>query len=410
MPIIVIAILVCLLIRCKYAGGQTKVAPSDGQNILAVAPASNIADTDAFITTKSRRRAEAAENTQTFKLTGERADEDRHLKLHRDPHKDEAEDGYFIEEGRPSAPTMPAERASPIQEENTLIKQDSVKSFVQPKDWPTSIANPVPHSQEPPVSQVASQHANQNTREWKVKFKHTCLAIIWCGLQLFCSFSAKYECGFIFADTNHVLQCQIPTISFEELEIEKNISSGPYKSVHKATWTQRFGGRLQQVAVLEFQRGLGADNKITNEISIFKRLGPHPHLVKLLAVSPKPPYGDMCLVLEFAPQGSLDHVLHDLACRREEASNIVLLTAARQVCTSWSCCTFKITKKSYLRHCCCLYTLIIQVCEAMEMLAQYAIVHCDLAARNVLVFNFHPKIPMKILVKVRLLCQNPIVL
>ena len=41
-----------------------------------------------------------------------------------------------------------------------------------------------------------------------------------------------------------------------------------------------------------------------------------------------------------------------------------------------------------------------QVCEAMEMLAQYSIIHRDLAARNVLVFSFHPKIRKHVLVKV----------
>jgi hypothetical protein len=41
-----------------------------------------------------------------------------------------------------------------------------------------------------------------------------------------------------------------------------------------------------------------------------------------------------------------------------------------------------------------------QVCEAMEVLAQYKIIHRDLAARNVLVFSFHPKIRDHVLVKV----------
>ena len=42
-----------------------------------------------------------------------------------------------------------------------------------------------------------------------------------------------------------------------------------------------------------------------------------------------------------------------------------------------------------------------QVCEAMEVLAQYSIIHRDLAARNVLVFSFHPKMRKHVLVKVQ---------
>jgi hypothetical protein len=42
-----------------------------------------------------------------------------------------------------------------------------------------------------------------------------------------------------------------------------------------------------------------------------------------------------------------------------------------------------------------------QVCEAMEMLTVHQVIHRDLASRNILVFEFHPKIRKHVLVKVQ---------
>ena len=151
----------------------------------------------------------------------------------------------------------------------------------------------------------------------------------------------------------------IPTIHFGELVVEDMpMASGSFKSVYKATWARDGGRGEQQVAVLVLRQGGSA----VGEIQIFERLGLHPHLVKLLGLSAKPPTGDLCMVLEFARRGSLDCVLSELADQQQSATHSVLLTAATQVC------------------------------EAMEVLCQYNIIHRDLAARNVLVFSFHPKI------------------
>ena len=119
------------------------------------------------------------------------------------------------------------------------------------------------------------------------------------------------------------MQGGIATIAFSSLEVsERPLASGSYKSVYKATW------RDTTVAVLTLRQGGSA----AAEISMFERLGRHPHLVKLLAVTNRPPEGDMCMVLEFAQRGSLDVVQQEAAERGDNATHAVLLTAAGQVC------------------------------------------------------------------------------
>jgi hypothetical protein len=123
----------------------------------------------------------------------------------------------------------------------------------------------------------------------------------------------------------------IETISFGELTLDREpMASGSSKTVFKATWAQ--GNKSpQQVAVLILTRG----GNVKGEIGIFERLGRHPHLVRLLAMSTRPHTGDLCMVLEFAQRGSLDSVLQELSGPgAEQPTHSVLLTVACQVsCT-----------------------------------------------------------------------------
>ncbi len=145
------------------------------------------------------------------------------------------------------------------------------------------------------------------------------------------------------------------------------------------------------------------------EVKIFERLGRHPHLVKLLAVSTMSPNGNQCMVLELAQRGSLDSVLQELhQDGREKPSHSVLLTAACQVCACLACVyeySQAVRQKQLNRYMYSAYVginihIYLQICEAMEILTQYNIIHRDLAARNVLVFSFHPRIRQHVLVKV----------
>jgi serine/threonine protein kinase len=118
----------------------------------------------------------------------------------------------------------------------------------------------------------------------------------------------------------------IPSINFEELKVESApLTSGSFKSVYKAVWTPAGTQDVQQVAVLVLRQGSSA----ALEIKIFKKLGRHPHLVKLLAVTRMPPSNNHCMVLELAQRGSLDCVLQEEPVK---ASHAVLLTVACQVC------------------------------------------------------------------------------
>ncbi len=122
-------------------------------------------------------------------------------------------------------------------------------------------------------------------------------------------------------------QSSIPTINFSDLVVEeKPMAHGSFKSVYKGMWTRDGVSKAQRVAVLLLRGGDAA-----SEIGIFERLGRHPNLVKLLAVAEKPPAREPCMVLEFAPMGSLDNVLQDLQDLNQPATNNVLLTAAGQV-------------------------------------------------------------------------------
>ena len=76
------------------------------------------------------------------------------------------------------------------------------------------------------------------------------------------------------------------------------------------------------------------------------------------------------MVMEYAEQGSLDHVLTSIAEQDVYVSNLVLLTVG------------------------------VQVADAMMHLDLNKVIHRDLAARNILVFQFDSNDWKKVLVKV----------
>jgi len=75
---------------------------------------------------------------------------------------------------------------------------------------------------------------------------------------------------------------------------------------------------------------------MASEVKIFERLGRHPHICKLLALTKKPPANQECMVMEFAERGSLDVVLQDMDTEGSQSpSTAVLMTAASQVQFNW---------------------------------------------------------------------------
>ena len=169
----------------------------------------------------------------------------------------------------------------------------------------------------------------------------------------------------------HSAKENVKHIDFSQIVVGSEISHGSFKSVFRATWNSlpvgHAGGENAAitVALLVLRQG----GMMAREIEVFEKLGCHPHLTKLLAVSTNPS-GCQCLITEYAALGSLDHVLHDFADKHLHISDLVLLTAC------------------------------MQICDGMEVLTEHQLIHRDLAARNVLVFKFHKSNKRCVLVKI----------
>jgi serine/threonine protein kinase len=148
----------------------------------------------------------------------------------------------------------------------------------------------------------------------------------------------------------------IPHIAFAELSMDAHpIAAGSYKTVYKAEWS----GKNRSVAVLELRNTRDAPlTAIQQEMRIFSKLGKHRHLAQLLATTTRADSGNQCLLMEFAPQGSLDHVLNKAAEEDVDVSMSVRIAIG------------------------------VQVADALVHLDLYKVIHRDLAARNVLVFRF----------------------
>ena len=147
------------------------------------------------------------------------------------------------------------------------------------------------------------------------------------------------------------------------------LAAGSFKDVHEARLridAPGIGNAGLKVAVLQLRHGTAT---LAAELQVFKKLGRHPNLTRLFAVVLNDSRNVSSLVTEFADLGSLDNVLMSLEERGENATAAVLLTAA------------------------------LQTLEAMLQLQEFQIVHCDLALRNLLAFEFHPEETTQVRVK-----------
>jgi len=160
----------------------------------------------------------------------------------------------------------------------------------------------------------------------------------------------------------------VPHIQYSELAVESDaLASGSFKAMHKARWMKRD----RDVALLIIRNSnTAALSDMEREIHMFGTLGKHKHLAVLLATCTQPQSGDKCMVMEFAPQGSLDHVLSKADEDGVDVSNLVKITIA------------------------------MQVADAMTHLHLHNVVHRDLAIRNILVFLFDVQNWKNVLIKV----------
>ncbi len=158
----------------------------------------------------------------------------------------------------------------------------------------------------------------------------------------------------------------VPHVSFTEFNLLQNISNSSYKKSYKALWNKKGSDSEPQIVAVSVLPNCG---EISEKVAAFDRLGRHEHLVSVLA-STVTPENWTCLVTELAPLGSLDSVIIDYADKNACVTDEVLL----KIC--------------------------IQVCSGMVHLGQHGLVHGNLAARNVLVFQFHPSLARHVVVKI----------
>ncbi len=164
------------------------------------------------------------------------------------------------------------------------------------------------------------------------------------------------------------VEVTVPHIEYTELAVESNaLAAGSFKTVYKARWEKR--GRNVALLVLRHSNQAVVSD-MDNEIRMFGTLGKHKHLAELLATCTQALSEEKCMVMEFAPLGSLDHVLSKADEDGIEISNLVKII----VC--------------------------MQVTEAMTHLHLHNVVHRDLAIRNTLAFQFDPENWKLVLVKV----------
>jgi len=157
----------------------------------------------------------------------------------------------------------------------------------------------------------------------------------------------------------------IPSVPYTDLAVGRDVGSGSFKQVFKATWSRKEIGPVD-VAVLALRSDIG---DMKRELKVFAELGKHHHLTRLLALTTNPE-GRMCLVTEFASWGSLDKVIGDYAEKEQNVDKAVLVSVATQVC------------------------------EGMRAMQLHRMIHRDLASRNVLVFEFHPTMARNVCVKI----------
>lgn len=101
----------------------------------------------------------------------------------------------------------------------------------------------------------------------------------------------------------------IPEIALGDLQMEDvPLAEGSFKEVFRAKLTVAVpdvGAAGQSVAVIRLRPGPGS---LVPELDVFTRLGRHPNLTRLLAVT-RSENQIASLVTEFAELGSLDHVV-----------------------------------------------------------------------------------------------------
>jgi hypothetical protein len=138
---------------------------------------------------------------------------------------------------------------------------------------------------------------------------------------------------------------------------EHALAHGSFKSVHRGT----LQGRSEPIAVSRMRMGGSCEEEAKKLV----KLGRHPDLVRYLGLCTEGP--EQLLLTELAPHGSLDQFL-----------------GAHEG---------QVTLPHKLK-------MLAQVCSGMIAISGMAMIHRDLATRNILVFAFEASIPAATRVKI----------
>lgn len=147
---------------------------------------------------------------------------------------------------------------------------------------------------------------------------------------------------------------EIWRIPYDYLTLHEARGAGSYKSVHRGKF------RSHEVAVLRFRPNAPADAAVSEAkcLTRLTRRG-HPNLLRFFGYTSDPSNGTVCLVTEFASQGSLDGMLERVAAERRSLPPLMLAAAAEQIRAG------------------------------MEAICSAGYLHRDLSLRNVLCFAYN---------------------
>ncbi|EKX33543.1 hypothetical protein GUITHDRAFT_81295, partial [Guillardia theta CCMP2712] len=150
-------------------------------------------------------------------------------------------------------------------------------------------------------------------------------------------------------------------------EIDRSyFEEGKFKTVRRAQYKD---DRAVVAAIVKHRSEKSTQHSLHNEVPMYSELGKHPNVLEFYGMTIDE-NGELCMVMEFAQRGSLRGLLLKISLEGYKVDDLVLVSAAKQVS------------------------------QAMAFIARRGLVHRNLSARNVFVFQFDLQDPSQVLVKV----------
>ncbi|XP_071941013.1 uncharacterized protein [Antedon mediterranea] len=173
-------------------------------------------------------------------------------------------------------------------------------------------------------------------------------------------------------DEYEVITDDVYEFTFEKLQFLEELGKGAFGKVYKAH-ANNIAGKMgvTVVAVKALQEGASEVDKqdFRNELSLMKKMPPHPNVIRLLGACTR--IGGEVIILEYANYGSL----------------LSYLRTSRVLMEEGDYCNIK--KNTSILSTSDLIRMALQVVKGMIYISSLNIIHRDLAARNILVDENH---------------------